>query len=111
MNNHKYIIPLLLVFVVTGCKKFLDRDLEDRPRGTSINYANLGAIYSPVSGVYRTATGDNPGLVHWMDVGVRVVRGDDVAKGSAPNDQSTLTDIRNFQNSNPGVVSFWGINN
>jgi hypothetical protein len=111
MNNHKYIILLLLVFAAMSCKKNLNRDLEDRPRGTSINYASLGAMYSPVSGVYRTATGENPGLVHWMDLGVRAVRGDDVAKGSSTNDQSTLTDIKNFQNSNPGVVSFWGTNN
>jgi hypothetical protein len=68
-------------------------------------------MYSPASGAYRVASADNPGLVHWMDVGVRTVRGDDVAKGSAPNDQGTLTDIKNFQNTNPGVVSFWGNNN
>jgi hypothetical protein len=78
MNNHKYIILLLLVFAAMGCKKNLNRDLEDRPRGTSINYTNLSGMYSPVSGVYRTATGENPGLVHWMDLGVRVVRGDDL---------------------------------
>ena len=112
MNTIKNIILLLLlVFASAGCKKFLDRDLEDRPRSGSIDYNNLGSMYSPVSGVYRTAAGENPGLVHWMDLGVRTVRGDDVAKGSAPNDQGTLSDIKNFQNSNPGVVSFWGNNN
>ena len=111
MNTIKYILLLILVVEVSGCKKFLDRDVEDKTRGTTIDYTNLNAMYSPVSGVYRTAEGDNPGLVHWMDVGVRTVRGDDVAKGSSPNDQGTLTDIKNFQNSNPGVVSFWGNNN
>ncbi|MBO9199518.1 MULTISPECIES: RagB/SusD family nutrient uptake outer membrane protein [Niastella] len=111
MNTIKYIIFLLLLLEITACKKYLDHDVEDKPRGTSINYSNLGAMYSPVSGVYRTACGENPGFVHWMDCSVRVVRGDDVAKGSAPNDQGTLTDIKNFQNSNPGVVTFWGNNN
>ncbi|THU36945.1 RagB/SusD family nutrient uptake outer membrane protein [Niastella caeni] len=111
MNTIKNILLLFLVMEATGCKKFLDRDVEDQTRGTTIDYTNLNSMYSPVSGVYRTAAGDNPGLVHWMDVGVRTVRGDDVAKGSAPNDQGTLTDIKNFQNSNPGVVSFWGNNN
>jgi starch-binding outer membrane protein, SusD/RagB family len=111
MNTIKNILLLLLVIEVTGCKKYLDRDVEDQVRSTIIDYTNLNSMYSPVSGAYRTAAGDNPGLVHWMDVGVRTVRGDDVAKGSSPNDQGTLTDIKNFQNSNPGVVSFWGNNN
>lgn len=111
MNTLKNIIILLLVMEVAGCSKLLDRDVEDQNRSTAIDYTNLGAMYSPVSGVYRTASGDNPGLVHWMDVGVRTVRGDDVSKGSSPNDQGTLTDIKNFQNSNPGVVTFWGNNN
>src|SRR3954468_2229987 len=100
MNTTKYIIFLLLVLQVTACKKYLDHDVEDRPRSTSIDYTNTGAMYSPVSGAYRTAAGENPGFVHWMDVGVRVVRGDDVAKGSSPNDQGTLNDIKNFQNEN-----------
>jgi hypothetical protein len=111
MNTIKYIILIVLVMEVTGCSKFLDRNVEDQTRGTVIDYTNLSSMYSPVSGAYRVASGENPGLVHWMDLGVRTVRGDDVAKGSAPNDQGTLTDIKNFQNSNPGVVSFWGNNN
>jgi starch-binding outer membrane protein, SusD/RagB family len=111
MNTLKNILVLLVVVEVTGCNKILDRDVEDQNRSTTIDYSNLGSMYSPVSGVYRTASGDNPGLAHWIDVGVRTVRGDDVAKGSAPNDQGQLTDIKNFQNSNPGVVIFWGSNN
>ena len=66
MNTIKYILLLILVVEVSGCKKFLDRDVEDKTRGTTIDYTNLNAMYSPVSGVYRTAEGDNPGLVHWM---------------------------------------------
>jgi len=111
MNTIKNIFLLLLVIEVAGCSKYLDRDLEDQPRSTVVDYGNIGLMYTPVSGMYRAAAGENPGLVHWMDLGVRTVRGDDVAKGSAPNDQGTLTDIKNFQNANPGVVSFWGNNN
>lgn len=102
---------LLLIVSATGCKKFLDRDLEDQTRGSAIDYTNIGSMYQAVSGVYRTAGSEAPGFTHWMDCGVRSVRGDDVAKGSSPNDQSTLTDIKMFQNNNPGVVSFWGNNN
>ena len=111
MNTTKYILFLLLAMQATACKKYLDHELEDKQNSASIDYTNIGAMYSPVSGVYRTAAGENPGFVHWMDCGVRVVRGDDVAKGSSPNDQGTLTDIKNFQNDNPGVVTFWGNNN
>jgi starch-binding outer membrane protein, SusD/RagB family len=111
MNTTKYILLLLLVIQATACKKYLDHDVEDKPNSASIDYTNIGAMYSPVSGAYRAASGENPGFVHWMDCGVRCVRGDDVAKGSAPNDQGTLTDIKNFQNDNPGVVTFWGNNN
>jgi starch-binding outer membrane protein, SusD/RagB family len=111
MNTIKNILLLLVVIEAAGCSKFLDRDVEDQPRSTIIDYGNLSLMYTPVSGMYRAASGENPGLVHWMDLGVRTVRGDDVAKGSAPNDQGTLTDIKNFQNTNPGVVSFWGNNN
>ncbi|OQP49380.1 hypothetical protein A4H97_29015 [Niastella yeongjuensis] len=111
MKTIKYILFLLLLIQATACSKYLDHDVEDRPRSTTIDYTNLGAMYSPVSGAYRTAAGENPGFVHWMDCGVRVVRGDDVAKGSSPNDQGTLSDIKNFQNENPGVVTFWGNNN
>jgi hypothetical protein len=111
MTTIKISLLLLGVWAVTGCNKFLDRDVEDKQRGTSINYTNLNAMYLPVSGVYRAAASDNPGLVHWIDAGIRAVRGDDVTKGSSPSDQGTLTDIKNFQNNNPGVVSFWGNNN
>lgn len=111
MKNIKYILPLILGFVATGCHKLLDRDLEDQQRSTTINYGNTSAMYSPVSGVYRTAGGENPGFGHWVDLAVRALRGDDIAKGSSPTDQGTLADIKSFQNSNPGVITFWGTNN
>jgi hypothetical protein len=102
---------LILVLVATGCNKFLDRPLEDQTPPTVIDYTNISSMYLPVSGTYRAAAGENPGFSHWVDLGIRTVRGDDVAKGSSPGDQGTLTDIKNFQNTNPGVLSFWGNNN
>jgi hypothetical protein len=111
MNIIKNILLLLLLIEVTACNKLLDRDVEDQTRSTIINYNNLGSMYSPVSGIYRAAASDNPGFAHWVDAAVRTVRGDDVAKGSAVNDQIQLSDIKNFQNTNPGVVIFWGSNN
>lgn len=111
MNTIKYILLFLIVIEISGCSKLLDRDVEDQTRSTIINYNNLNSMYSPVSGIYRAAASDNPGFGHWMDAAVRTVRGDDVAKGSSTNDQIQLSDIKNFQNANPGVVVFWGSNN
>jgi starch-binding outer membrane protein, SusD/RagB family len=111
MKKIRNILLVLLVLEATGCKKFLDRDQEDQQRSTAIDYTDLNGMYQPVSGVYRVAASENPGFVHWMDCGIRTVRGDDVNKGSAPLDQGTLTDIKMFQNSNPGVLVFWGSNN
>src|SRR5688500_5857729 len=102
---------LILVLFATGCIKFLDRTLNDQTPPTVIDYTNISSMYLPVSGTYRAAAGENPGVSHWVDLGIRTVRGDDVAKGSSPGDQGTLTDIKNFQNTNPGVLSFWGNNN
>jgi SusD family. len=106
---HTYL--LVSVLVATGCSKMLDRPLEDQTPPTVIDYNDLNSMYLPVSGMYRAAAGENPGFSHWVDLGIRTVRGDDVSKGSSPGDQATLTDIKNFQNSNPGVLSFWGNGN
>ncbi|WEK37070.1 MAG: RagB/SusD family nutrient uptake outer membrane protein [Candidatus Pseudobacter hemicellulosilyticus] len=112
MKKRNYYILLALALIgATGCQKFLDRDLEDQQRGTVIDYTALDNMYLPVSGIYRAAGSENPGFTHWVDLGLRTVRGDDVAKGSSPNDQGTLTDVKTFKNDNPGVVSFWALNN
>ncbi|MET0638270.1 MAG: RagB/SusD family nutrient uptake outer membrane protein [Chitinophagaceae bacterium] len=101
----------LLLIGSTGCKKMLNRDLEDQTRGTVIDFNDLTSMYAPVSAIYRKAIGGNPGFGHWIDCGLRSVRGDDVDKGSSPNDQGILTNIKMFDNANPGVVTFWGTNN
>ena len=111
MKQIKILVLVLLVAGTTGCSKFLNRDLEDQTRGTTVDYTDLSSMYAPVSAIYRKAISGNPGFGHWMDCGLRTVRGDDVDKGSSVNDQGTLTDIKMFKNDNPGVVSFWGTNN
>ncbi|MBS1654644.1 MAG: RagB/SusD family nutrient uptake outer membrane protein [Bacteroidetes bacterium] len=116
MKIIKIYSPLLLLmwstFFVTGCKKYLSNDpQENKYNASSVNYSDLGTMYQPVSGVYRTAGGENPGFAHWMDFGIRGVRGDDLDKGSSASDQSTLTDIKYFHNDYSSVQSFWGTNN
>lgn len=110
----KYInIALFSSLILLGsCSKdFLDRPKENTKPAQTIDYKDLSLMYQPVSGVYRTAAKAAPGFVHWVDLGIRGVRGDDLNKGSSPSDQSALTDIKNFKNSGVSVQSFWGLNN
>lgn len=106
---NKYIFGICLILIAAGCSKFLDRPTENQQDAQGIDYTNLANMYQPTSGVYRLAGGNNPGLIHWVDLGIRVVRGDDFTKGSTPQDQAGLTDIKNF---NLGSVqSFFGLAN
>lgn len=111
MKQLKNIIFIALLSVLAGCSSFLDKPLENTAQTESINYTDLSIMYQPVSGVYRTAAGAAPGFVHWMDYGIRGVRGDDLEKGSTPGDQATLTDIKEFKNNYVSVQTFWGTNN
>lgn len=106
---NKYIIGILSLILVTGCSKFLDRPTENQQDAALLDYTNLKNMYQPVSGVYRLAGGNNPGLIHWVDLGIRTVQGDDFTKGSTPQDQSGLTDIKNF--SLGSIQSFFGLAN
>ncbi|MBO9617391.1 MAG: RagB/SusD family nutrient uptake outer membrane protein [Niabella sp.] len=105
----QYKLLIVLMILICSCSKFLDRPLENQTNATGINYADLSTMYQPVSGVYRTAAKANPGLVHWVDLGMRAVRGDEFDKGSSPGDQSPLADIKSF--SYGGLQAFWGLNN
>ena len=94
-----------------GCSKdFLDRPMENTAPAETVDYADLSLMYQPVSGVYRSASKEAPGFVHWIDVAMRAVRGDDLDKGSTESDQSGLDEIKNFKN-NASVQAFWGLNN
>jgi hypothetical protein len=94
-----------------GCSKdFLDRPMENTAPAETVDYTDLSLMYQPVSGVYRTASKGAPGFIHWIDVAMRAVRGDDLDKGSTESDQSGLDEIKNFRN-NASVQAFWGLNN
>ncbi|MTK54174.1 RagB/SusD family nutrient uptake outer membrane protein [Paludibacter sp.] len=111
MKRLIYLFLLLVGVIASSCSNYLDKLPENKYNNMNIDYTNLSNMYEPVSGVYRTACGENPGLVHWMDFGIRGVRGDDLDKGSSASDQSTLTDIKYFHNSYASVQTFWGTNN
>lgn len=113
MTMKKYInIALLSSFILFGsCSKdFLDRPLENTTPAETVDYTDLSLMYQPVSGVYRAASKGAPGFIHWIDVAMRAVRGDDLDKGSTESDQSQLDEIKNFRN-NASVQAFWGLNN
>lgn len=105
-------LGIAAMVVFTSCSKdFLDRPQENAASPLTIDYTQLSNMYQPVSGVYRTAGKPSPGLIHWMDLGIRAVRGDDYEKGSSASDQSQLTDIKLFHNSYASIADFWGSNN
>jgi hypothetical protein len=102
---------LLLVLAISSCSDYLNKAPENVVPSSSIDYTNLSDMYQPVSGIYRVAGLASPGLIHWMDFGIREIRGDEFDKGSSAGDQSTLTDIKFFHYSYASVQSFWGTNN
>ena len=98
-----------MAVAITSCSKFLDRPLENVSNSTGVDYTDLSGMYAPVSGIYRDAAKADPGLIHWADLGIRAVRGDDIEKGSSVSDQSALTDIKFFRYGT--VQAFFGLNN
>jgi len=113
MNRFQYIILLsLTICTVASCSKFLDKPQENTPdNSVTVDYSQTGNMYGPVSGVYYVVSNGGPGLTHWMDFGIRAIRGDEFVKGSSVTDQSQLTDILQFHNSYASIINFWGTNN
>ncbi|MBB3186613.1 RagB/SusD family nutrient uptake outer membrane protein [Microbacter margulisiae] len=112
MIRLKYILFAgMFAMGLTSCNSFLDKMPENQIPIALIDYTQLSNMYEPVSGIYRMAASANPGFVHWMDFGIRGIRGDDLDKGSSASDQSTLTDIKGFHYDYASVQSFWGTNN
>ncbi|UIR54690.1 RagB/SusD family nutrient uptake outer membrane protein [Sphingobacterium sp. SRCM116780] len=112
MKNYIKFALLSGSLILGSCSKdFLDRPLENTSPAESVDYTDLSLMYQPVSGVYRNAGKAAPGFVHWVDLGIRGVRGDDLNKGSSTLDQSPLTDIKYFRNTGISVQNFWGMNN
>lgn len=111
MKYYKYLIVATLFLVLGSCSDYLNKLPEDTLPTASINYTDLTQMYQPVSGIYRYAGGENPGFVHWADLGIRGVRGDDLDKGSSTNDQGLLTDVKYFHNDYSTVQNFWMLNN
>jgi hypothetical protein len=112
MIRLKYVLLTgVFAMALTGCNSFLDKMPENTVPISGVDYTQLSNMYEPVSGVYRVAESAAPGLVHWMDLGIRSVRGDDIDKGSSASDQAQLTDIKNFHYGYADIINFWGTSN
>lgn len=96
-------LPLVLFF--TSCHDFLYRLPENTVEAESVDYSKTSEMYMPVSGVYATA---RTKLSSWAAYGLISVRGDDVDKGSSPNDQIEFLYAKLFQYED--IKSFWALN-
>lgn len=111
MISNKYIKLFLLLFLTIGllnCSGFLDKDPENVQAPENIDYTNTSLMFQPVSGIYATV-GTARGFGSWPGLGVTAIRGDDVDKGSAPNDQVEFNYAKTFRYNI--VRSFFALNN
>lgn len=86
------LLALPVLFMVSGCKKFLDR----KPLTATLDDIKQGGIESLVFGIYGSTGGyGQPGEgfsgLQWLSL--HSVRSDDAEKGSYANDQADMTAI------------------
>ena len=79
---------------MSGCSDFLDKLPENTVAQEKWITTNLNNMYMPVSGVYAVAAFK---FLLWGAYGLIAIRGDDVDKGSAPNDQIEFNYAKQFQ--------------
>jgi len=92
------------ICILSGCSKFLDRQLENQGEAAKVDYTNLGNMYQPVSGVYRTASSGS--FNRWIITAMLSERSDDIEPG---NDDAGQIGIHNFQ-TDVTVKSYWAVN-
>lgn len=101
-----FIIALVsLTLFMSGCSDFLDKLPENTVAQEEVDYTNLNNMYMPVSGVYAVAAFK---FSFWGAYGLIAIRGDDVNKGSAPNDQIEFNYAKQFQYDR--ISGFWALN-
>ena len=96
---------LPLVALLASCHDYLNKFPENTVEAADVDYSKTEDMYMPVSGVYGTA---QLKLSAWTAYGIITVRGDDVAKGSSPNDQIQFNSAKLFQYED--VKSFFALN-
>jgi starch-binding outer membrane protein, SusD/RagB family len=105
--SQKITIPALMItilFVVSGCSKFLDRPLDNQTQTASVDYTNLSLMYQPVSGAYKSAT--RGGYARWVSTFLKASQSDDIDPLTGYSEVNNL--VHGFK-SEP-LRSFWAIN-
>lgn len=103
--SFKITIAALLIVLASSCSKYLDIAPENKVPVQNVDYTNIASMYGPVSGVYATA---NSKFSFWGELGLSIVRGDDVDKGGSAPDQIEFTYAKSFQYNK--LTSFWALN-
>ncbi|NCC09090.1 MAG: RagB/SusD family nutrient uptake outer membrane protein [Bacteroidia bacterium] len=100
-------VCLLLAFssALVSCSDFLDKRPENSVPTEDVDYTNLSEMYKPVSGIYGVTRRK---LSFWGALGLISVRGDDVNKGSNPNDQIEFQYCKEF--SYAKIKGYWALN-
>jgi hypothetical protein len=96
---------VILSMTITGCSDFLNKLPENSVPQADVDYTKLSDMYMPVSGVYATAAMK---FSFWGGYGLIAVRGDDVDKGSNPNDQVEFNYAKQFQYDK--ITGYWALN-
>lgn len=105
VKKQGWIWVLPLVVFLASCHDFLHKFPENTVEAADVDYTQTADMYMPVSGVYGTA---QLKLSAWAAYGLITVRGDDVEKGSAPNDQVLFNAAKQFQYEE--IKSFFALN-
>lgn len=98
---------LLLSLLFNSCNDFLDKDPENKVPVENVDYTKTEDMFMPVSGIYAQARLAQ-GFSGWNSLGLIAVRGDDVEKGSAPNDQVEFNYCKKFEYDK--ITSYWALN-
>lgn len=106
-NIKRYPIVLLgaVAMLASSCDGFIDKFPENKVDVKQVDYTRISDMYMPVSGLYAQARNS---FSFWGGYGIMVVRGDDVDKGSSPNDQIEFSYFKQFQYSK--IKGYWALN-
>lgn len=70
-----YITSALMMFSITSCDDFLDKEPEGKVPEEKVDYTNLENMYQPVSGVYAKIRTSG---MHWVIWELTTIREQDI---------------------------------
>lgn len=96
---------LISICMLSACKDFLDRPLENQAEATTIDYTNPSLMYQPVSGAYKSAT--RGGYATWIPTFLKTSQSDDIDPQTGYSEVNQL--IHNGV-SGSAIKAFWALN-